>query len=1019
MRITTAVDQAALSTLRAQLATLRDTRVEVDVDTHRDGLDALRADLASLRNARVRIDVAVDQSALSTLRAQLNALRDVRVEVGVDVDRADLDVLRADLAALTGTRVTAGVDVDRADLNTLRVDLARLSNKSVRVSTQVTGVERINTLRRSIAQLRDKTVRIDVNANMPAGLSAQLDQLARDRTIKLDVELTGAAAAQSALAGLESRTIDVALRISNLGAFTAAVAVATAPRHINVSLDLNNADLARLIAQLTVLQGLGRLGGGAAGGIGAVGSAASSAAGPVALLGAAVLGLGAAAGAGPLVLAGAMGAVSAAAGAMAAAGTLAIAGLMAKAAVMADDGLFDKMVQQTDSIKQHFTEIAERAAPALGRLFDQLHPAFDRLAPSIERVTDGTSRLVDHLAGQLGPIADSVGPMLEKMFNAGLPGLEKAIAGLPRFTDAVGNMFEALGSPEVLQATERVFGGLPGLIEKAGAAAAGTAGAFNDLMGWLDAGNIDGFTEGWSTMVDSITGADWSGTVDSIAALANSFGSVMESVDGQALADNLDNMARAASGVNEAFAAAVTGVSGFFDSIGATDATTALAQDLGEIGEELEMLRNFFDGRGYKLDEEIAAEIKIVPTFQMDSGEFAKFLAGQPFDATKVQPNVEVSPVFGGISPDDFSNYVRGAVGNQKFDVPINPVPAGTGEDFASQLLGALTGQTVEVPVVPQPGFADELFAALTGQQVEVGLVPKEDTLGALIEGLSGKQVEVGVTPAPGSVESLLDGLAGQQVEVDVVPREQKIHGMFGGAGGSSIDPVEVPIVYGDPPAFPAIPVPPPVPVTIDVSQAIAAIGQMASAGQQAGAAFAVGVAVSAGAVAAAAGSLAAAAVAGVGSVNLAPQGAAAGQSFAAGLRSASGSVAAAARSLGDTARANKGHYRGLRGLAADRVMLVENGQAMVAGFVAGMHSQRAQLITAAAQLATDVQGEFHRDVMPRIGVAGRALFEQNVQVAVTAGVGGDPVDSGRVIQSMLSAYAQAVGQSGAVTVDV
>ena len=143
------------------------------------------------------------------------------------------------------------------------------------------------------------------------------------------------------------------------------------------------------------------------------------------------------------------------------------------------------------------------------------------------------------------------------------------------------------------------------------------------------------------------------------------------------------------------------------------------------------------------------------------------------------------------------------------------------------------------------------------------------------------------------------------------------------------------------------------------------------------------------------------------------------GESFASGLSSASGSVAAAASALGATAKANKGHYRGLKGMAADRIMLVENGQAMVTGFINGMDSQRAQLITTAQQLATDVRGAFSADVMPRIGVRGAMKLEQNVNAQITTGVGGDPIRVGQELQGYLDGYAQALGQPGEAIISV
>ncbi|WP_432793942.1 hypothetical protein [Rhodococcus ruber] len=223
---------------------------------------------------------------------------------------------------------------------------------------------------------------------------------------------------------------------------------------------------------------------------------------------------------------------------------------------------------------------------------------------------------------------------------------------------------------------------------------------------------------------------------------------------------------------------------------------------------------------------------------------------------------------------------------------------------------------------------------------------------------------------------------------------------------------VEIGLQFGPLPPLPAITPPPPVPITIDISAAQAAVAQMGSAGRAAGQAFASGVASAAGAASSAAASLGAAAKAAAGGFSLYSEGASMGSSFARGLRSASGEVAAAARSLGATAKANKGYYKGLHGIAADRIMLIENGQAMVDGFVRGMTGQRAQLIATARQLATDVRGAFDSDVVPRIGLAGGYDMRQNVLVTVEAGTAADPVTVGRQILDYVDAYAGAVNRS-------
>lgn len=789
VRISTAVDQAGLSTLRAQLAALRDQRIEVNVDVDRGRLDMLRGDLAALGNERVHVDVDVDRGGLDLLRADLASIRDRRVRITTAVDQAGLSTLRAQLAALRNQEVAVRVDTDRAQLDALRAALAALTDETVRVDVDVDDSQ-LTALQASLTSLANRTVRIDVDAADTTGTAAQLDALARNRNIVLDVELRGVGPATAMLAGLSSRTLDVDLRISNAAAFETQLAVLTRPRHINISLGLNSGDLARITAMLAGLRALGSGGGGGAGGISAIGGAASSAVGPVLMLTAATLGLGAAAGAGPLVLAAAFGTVAAAAGAMATAGTLGLTGFMGYMAVLADDALYDKMIANTDKVKQSFTEIAERAVPAMGRLFDALPGAFDRMAPSIERITDGAANMIDKLTAAMPSLADSLGPMLERAFGAGVPHMDNMLARLPQLTDAFGGFFDSLADPRVVDAADRAFGTLPGIIEKTGDAIAGTAGAFNGLMGWLDSGAIDGFTEGWSQMVDSITGADWSGTVDSIAGLANSFGDLMGSVDGQGLADSLTDIATAAKGLNDGLGAASSGLEALFDKIGATDATRALAQDLGDIAEEIEMWENLFAGRGYKTNIEIEAELDVkYPDWGDDGIQAAidSMTQGNVYGAKfEVQPEPIINPggledIFGGLGP-----------------VPVPVKPEVEGNPLDTLLGPLLDGEGLPVPITPvfEAGSFESLLSGLNGNP-EIPVIPKiagdvtpESLLGGL---LGGAAVPIPVTPQPAAgvtPESLFGALGPVPVPVTPQVSPGSLESLFG-VGAAIPVPVE------------------------------------------------------------------------------------------------------------------------------------------------------------------------------------------------------------------------------------
>lgn len=225
--------------------------------------------------------------------------------------------------------------------------------------------------------------------------------------------------------------------------------------------------------------------------------------------------------------------------------------------------------------------------------------------------------------------------------------------------------------------------------------------------------------------------------------------------------------------------------------------------------------------------------------------------------------------------------------------------------------------------------------------------------------------------------------------------------------------PPPVPISFNvDLPTI-TIPPPPPVPVVVIPPDLSGFTVDLSAQGAAAGASFAAGLAGSAGAVAGAAASMAAAAQ--NVSVDLSGQGAAAGASFAAGIRSQAGAVASAAAELGRIAAANKGHYKGRKGIAADRIMLIPHGQAMVKGFIGGMQSQKRDLIRAAQTLASDVYTAFDDDLVPNIGLSGGMEIKQKVVVQVEAGLMADPVKIGREVKDVLNAYGKEVGSSSRV----
>ena len=919
--------------------------------------------------------------AIKDAKAELDKLRDTAINVRVDVDDAKLTKLKGDLDALSSKRVRVGVDVDAAALTTLKANLNTLSNKSVRVRVDVDGAAQVTKLRQELAALSDKTVTVRVRRTGDTSIGT----------------------------GFNDREVRLTAKIVNLAAVEAQLAALTRDRTVDIRLNINQSQLQVLGNALSRLASIGgSLGGGALSSVGSmlggIVSAAGSAVGALVMVTTAASAAAVAAGAVPLALAGAMGAVTAAAGAMGAAITGGIAGFVAWQAVLADDAVYDNMIAKTDLIKQKFSEIVSQAGPALTRLFDALPAAFDRMVPSLQRITQGVSGLIDHLTSQLPAIADQLGPALEKAFAAGVPHIKNLINNLPRLTEAFGNFMSKFGDPAVVEAANRVWSSLPGAIEKVGEAIPKVAKGFNDLMGWIDAGNLDPFIQGFKDLWNELSSADWSGTIDSIANLANTWGEFMSSIDGQSVADGITAIATAFDGVLTAGLAVKNTLDGIWDTISPKN----VAGEFRELAHTmLGTLRDTFGNLpfiGDDITKAIDAALGKLGTVKFKATPEIDKVGVEKLDVTPgPKIKVDVEPQWSGFKAPPEVPKVKVDIDTDSHKIPV-----------------AVEVQPFKLDIPPKQKV---LVDVEQSAPFKLDIPPKQKVL--VEPDPSGFFNFAPPQPPPVKVKVLAD-TSGLSADIDAKTKVYKtveVPLKFGPLPPMPTPPtgqaVEIPLQFGPLPALPVIPPPPPVPITVDISQALAAVGQMGAAGAAAGQAFASGVGSASGAVSSAAAGLGSAAVSGVGSVSLFAQGAAAGNSFAAGLSSAEGRVAAAARSLGATAKANKGYYRGLKGMAADRVMLVENGQAMVGGFVRGLRSQRAQVVDASRTLATDVRRHFDADVAPRIGVAGRVGVEQNLTVHVTAGVGGDPVRVGQEIRRYLDGYVQAVGTAGQQVISV
>lgn len=831
--------------------------------------------------------------------------------------------MKAALTTLRNERINIKVDVDDRAITRLqdRINSVRNGIAKVNVAADTAEIARV---RRELAALRDRTVHVDVEVRSAGALAelAAFDQTRGNARMALDLDTAGAAA--------------------ELAAFLAAV-----PRNVTINVDLDTATAAAELAAFRIallalnsdtidLRAATR---GASTGIARMGGSASSAGPLIAGLALAIAPLASGAvGLGIYGTAAALGVVTAGAGAMAVAfGAAAIAIPIAAAAM-------------SERVKEHFSfmkndvidtmkEIAKPVEQPLVDLATAVGAAFHQIRPSLDFVTAGAARLVNELSGKMPAIAAEAGPALEKMFAGAEPHIKNLIGNIPSYIAAFGRFAEKLGDPAIVAGAQRVFGAIPGMIDGAGDALVTAGEKFNQLMGYLDAGNLDGFTSGIGDFINDLQGTDWSGVTAGLADMANAFGEFVAGVDTQNLATNIEGLAT--------FAADVTRISG-----------------------------------------------EVVTAFQSMDEAFRQSnesIGGGPTEWGAKAADSMRNSVLDSISDFSTSGMFEALFGDVPDTIPSPALEPPDTTPFSTAL------DNLPVPdAIPTPPLA----------------APDTSAIGGALANLAPGAVTVPIEPAPMPPP-----------EPPVAPVEIKTEATLTDISQPNIPPLKVPVEYDtstagtltlqapEPIKVPVEIIPPPPP---DMS---AFTVDLTAQGAAAGATFAAGLAGSAGAVAEAANAMAAAAQ--NISVDLSAQGSAAGASFAAGIRSQAGAVASAAAELGRIAAANKGHYKGRRGIAADRIMLIPHGQAMVAGFIGGMQSQHRELISAAQSLATDVYTAFDDDLVPNIGLSGGMGITQKVYVQVEAGVLADPVKIGREITSHLSAYSSAVGQSSGAVVSV
>lgn len=474
----------------------RQVKIQIQATADTAAIDRVAAALKQLKDKRVKVDIDVDKDKLKRLE---NLNKRARIKVDMDVDDSRLRALR-------DQRIRVKVDVDDSSLSRLQTRLSSLRNQTVRVRVQASE-DRVNDRARNL--IRDRTATINVSLRGLAAAEAELTALARNRTATINIDVDAGAALA-------------------------------------------------LTAILNALNGSGNLGG-AANSMSSMSSSAMKM-GPALLAAAPFFGVLAsgAMGAGVYGVAGALGAVTAAAGGISAGVTAGLAAIPIAAAATSRK-VKDHFTFMKDDVVNTMKEIAVPVQEPLVNLATSLGAAFHQIRPNLEAITQGTANLVDHLSGKLPAIADKLGPALQKAFEAGVPHVKNLIDTLPRLTESFGNFMSSLGSPEVVEGAKRVFEAMPGWIEGAGKGVEKLAAGFNNVMGFLDSGKMDGFGEGISNLMDKLGNTDWSGVTDGLAEAGNAFGNFLGSIDTQNLATNIEGFAKGMASLTDAATGIVTG----------------------------------------------------------------------------------------------------------------------------------------------------------------------------------------------------------------------------------------------------------------------------------------------------------------------------------------------------------------------------------------------------------------------------------------------------------------------------
>ncbi|AWN03924.1 tape measure protein [Rhodococcus phage Peregrin] len=569
--------------LNAELDRIKDHKIKFDIETRYDDDGSPIARFLKTGRQRESLELDFDLKDHEGLLAKAYALQERSAHFNLNVDddtrefirrldekstkridfeleardiegrlshilREDNKVIRilADDDAMNRTLKDLGKDrvvryrVERIDNDGEIEDWLHVGDRSVRVDLDVDDAE---ALARIAAATRDRTVKTRMVVDRDnRGLGGALSLLGiTDNDVDRDVRRTGRVSrGVSALTNVMSAVPSAATRMatsitSGLAAVTTRIPVLGGIFKISSG----------ITEQFTKMGSSGAALGKIAGPIGAIGTAGVAAAAGLGILGTiGVIGTGALTG-GMYVLQAAMGAVVGVTSLLSAAVGGALAGGFIYFASKAPE-VGEAFSALGDHVSKTMEDISSVVVPSLVRSADKMKGAFDIMRPSLERMAEGTGKLVDQMSDKLPSIAAKLGPAMEQAFKTGAKHLNALGDAMPGIVEGLGNFFDKIGSPAVMEATKRVWGALPGMIEGTGDAINWTADKYNDLSKFLKSDEIKDLKDGWHDFSEELSGTDWTMVKEGVKGAMNSFGDFVGNIDGE-------NIAQTVSGITGAF----------------------------------------------------------------------------------------------------------------------------------------------------------------------------------------------------------------------------------------------------------------------------------------------------------------------------------------------------------------------------------------------------------------------------------------------------------------------------------